>query len=229
MRWHCGCVLRYDAVLFDWSGTLVHDPWPAKRVRWALDRVGRAAPDDGVTDLLARLDEATREREVVAALRDEDTSAERHRFANMLWFERAGLDAELAEALYGFDAEAENRPLYPDTAETLAALKQQGVAIAVVSDIHLDIRILLDGQGVDHLIDAYVLSFEMGCQKPAPLMFLRALDRLEVGADRALMVGDRCSHDGGAVGVGITTLILPPCPRSSVVRGLDVVPRMVVA
>jgi len=165
--------------------------------------------------------------DVEVAMRDEDTSVERHRVANMLWFERAGIDAELADALYGFDAEIDNRPLYLDAAETLAALKRHGVKIAVVSDIHLDIRVFLEAQGVGHLIDVYVLSCEHGCQKPDPEMFLTALELLGVDAEGSLMVGDRASHDGGAADVGIVTLILPPAPTTFGTRGLDVVARLV--
>jgi FMN phosphatase YigB (HAD superfamily) len=71
-----------------------------------------------------------------------------------------------------------------------------------------------------------VLSFEHGCQKPDPRMFLTALHLLGVDAHRTLMVGDRASHDGGAAEVGITTLILPPAPTVVGPRGLDAVVRL---
>jgi beta-phosphoglucomutase-like phosphatase (HAD superfamily) len=96
------------------------------------------------------------------------------------------------------------------------------VKIALVSDIHFDLRADLANHGVADLFDAYVLSFEHGFQKPDPKMFQLALDAVGVEASDALMVGDRVSHDGGAVSVGITTLILPVL-RELVPRGLDVV------
>ncbi len=143
---------------------------------------------------------------------DEDTSAARHRAANMLWFEKAGLDDALAEALYAFDDDADNRPLYPDAIPTLSALQALGVKVGVVSDIHLDLRLLLAQQGAAQFVDAYVLSFEHNCQKPDPRMFATALQLLDVAAPRTLMVGDRAAHDGGAADIGIATLILPPPP-----------------
>ena len=62
--------------------------------------------------------------------------------------------------------------------------------IAVVSDIHYDIRDHFRRHDLDRYVDAYVLSFEHGCQKPDAEMFTLALDALGVTADRALMVGD---------------------------------------
>ncbi len=218
----------FEAVLFDWSGTLVHDPPPQQRIRHTLTTLDHAHDDEVVDALWAALLAARALPDVEVELRDEDTSAERHRSSNLLWFERAGIDDEVAGALYDFDDEIENRPLYPDAAPTLAALHRHGVKVAVVSDIHLDLRSMLGAQGVDHLVDAYVLSFEQGCQKPDPRMFLSALDLLGVDAGRALMVGDRASHDGGAADVGIATLIFPPAPAvAAASRGLDAVTRIV--
>lgn len=220
-------MLAFDAVLFDWSGTLVHDPHPRDRIRRALAALGREHGASLVDDICENLDEARLAPDVAARLRAEDTSAPRHRAANLAWFDRAGLDPELAGALYDFDDEIDNRPLYADAIETLSGLRRLGVKVAVVSDIHLDLRKLLTAQGVGDLIDAYVLSFEHGCQKPDPRMFLTALELLEVEVGRTLMVGDRASHDGGGAALGITTLILPPPPPAVGPRGLDIVIRMV--
>jgi hypothetical protein len=40
----------------------------------------------------------------------------------MLWFGHAGLDTDLAEALYSFDDDPDNRPLYFDVISTLSSL-----------------------------------------------------------------------------------------------------------
>ena len=74
-----------------------------------------------------------------------------------------------------------------------------------------------------------MLSFEHGVQKPDAAMFTLALDALGVAADRALMVGDTPSHDGGAAQVGIQTYLLPGPfrPGRAGPRGLDAVLRLV--
>ena len=91
-----------------------------------------------------------------------------------------------------------------------------------MSDIHFDLRADLAQQGIADLIDAYVLSYEHGFQKPDPRIFELALDAVGAQPEEALMIGDRASHDGGAVSAGIPTLLLP-APQELVPRGLDVV------
>src|SRR6185437_10358891 len=109
----------FAAVLFDWSGTLVHDPPPIDRLLAALRSVDRELRPQHIEATLDAIRTAAQRPDVMEALRDEDTSTARHRAANMMWFKRAGLDADLAEALYAVDADPANRPLYTDTAATL--------------------------------------------------------------------------------------------------------------
>lgn len=114
---------------------------------------------------------------------------------------------------------------YPDAPEVLRELKARGCRIAVVSDIHYDLRPHFKHHGLDGFIDAWALSYEHGWVKPEPEAFLTALRMLALGAGEALMVGDRDSRDGGAAAVGIPTLLLPPVANFSP-RGLDLVLRL---
>ena len=199
----------YDGVLFDWSGTLVYDPPHEERLRWALRCLDRPSDDRSIAELLVHLSEAALLPEVVEAVHDSDSSAERHRIGEMLWFEKAGLDLELAERLYVFDNQPPNRPLFPDVLSVLHALRTAEVRVAVISDIHFDVRPLLAVHDAADLIDGYALSYEQGVQKPDPRLFMIALDQLGTAAERTLMVGDLPFRDGGAVDVGIPTVILP--------------------
>jgi FMN phosphatase YigB (HAD superfamily) len=100
----------------------------------------------------------------------------------------------------------------------LRALKEREVRVALVCDIHFDVRTEFRALGLDGLVDAYVLSFEHHVQKPGPRMFQLALEAVGVGPQDALMVGDRPSRDGGAVAVGVTTLIAPTRRRAEDTR-----------
>ena len=73
-------------------------------------------------------------------------------------FELAGLDAELADALYRLDAEPACNPLFPDVPGVLAAIQGFGVRIGLVSDIHFELRPTLAEQGIGHLFDESALS-----------------------------------------------------------------------
>ncbi|WP_082000053.1 HAD family hydrolase [Arthrobacter sp. PAMC 25486] len=199
---------NFDAVIFDWSGTLVHDPSNEERVALAFAKLGRTEPH-GIDRICESLRRWETDPEVVAAQVGSDTSTSRYYAAESLHFQRAGLDQELAEVLLHADEWPESRPLYPDALATLRTLKKQGCRIQVLSDIHFDIRPLLEDQGAGEFIDDYVLSFEHGIQKPEAEIFELALARLEVAPNRALMVGDRATHDGAATESGITSLLLP--------------------
>jgi HAD superfamily hydrolase (TIGR01549 family) len=114
-------------------------------------------------------------------------------------------------------------PVFSDVAGVVSAIRKRGCMTALVSNFHVDLQPHLEANGV--ALDAYVISFELGLQKPDPRMFTAALERIDVAPKGALMVGDRVDLDGGAAAVGIDTLLLPDPPESGP-RGLDVILRM---
>jgi HAD superfamily hydrolase (TIGR01509 family) len=173
---------------------------------------------------IIRIEAALREAGAVDGI---DTSIELHRRETLAIFGRHGVDDALATALYALDADPVNHPLYPDAEPVLRHLRALGIAIAVVSDFHVDLRPMLAAAGVAELCDCCIVSAEHGVQKPDVRIFELALETLGIRAWQALMVGDRASHDGGAADAGITTLILPPPPVALVPRGLDAVIRFV--
>jgi HAD superfamily hydrolase (TIGR01509 family) len=187
-----------------------------------LRSIERPVNGDFVNNTFDSVGAALNDPEYLDALDSIDSSAEQHRAVMLRVFKSAGLDDELALALYDLDFDPVCHPLYPDVPSVLTAIRERGVKIALVSNIHFDLRGELDAQGVGHLIDEYVLSFEQGFQKPDPRMFEFAMEAVSVDPKEALMVGDSPSHDGAAVGAGITTLLLPPPPTVLGPRGLDV-------
>jgi HAD superfamily hydrolase (TIGR01549 family) len=156
---------------------------------------------------------------VVSAQATSDCSSEEHRRATMRWYSEAGLDAALAASLYSLDLDPVAHPFYVDVPEVLGRLKALGVGIAIVSDIHFDLRAEFALRGLDGLVDHFILSFEHGIQKPDPRIFVLALESLGIQASDALMVGDRPDRDGGALLAGIPTLLLPA--ETGTNRGLD--------
>jgi HAD superfamily hydrolase (TIGR01549 family) len=213
---------QLSGVLFDWRGTLVCDPEEKVWLRAAAARLGRELNTLGIEALLSGLETAARRTDLVQRLASADCSAADHRAANLDLFRAAGMDEDLALRLYELDFDPDFHPFYPDVAPVFAALGERGIAIAVVSDIHFDLRPEFSAAGLDRFVDAYVLSFEHRIQKPHAAMFKLALDALGLQAHDVLMVGDDPRRDGGAATVGIRTLLVPPL-RACVPRGLDAV------
>ena len=205
----CHHVARYRAVLFDWMLTLAEYPDDREHVRRAHLAIERDLELAMLDAIVGRLETAARDADVIAAMAHEDCSTELHRLANLLLFERAEIDHDLAVAMYALLGDPTFHPVYAETPTVLRDLADHGVRVAVVSDIHVDLRAHAVIHGIDHLIDSWILSYQHGIQKPDRALFQLALDALGVRAADTLMVGDRASHDGAAATLGIDTLILP--------------------
>jgi HAD superfamily hydrolase (TIGR01662 family) len=92
------------------------------------------------------------------------------------------------------------RVLFDDTLSTLAALKERGYLLGVVSNrhyggapFHEDLRTmgLLDYIELRHM----AISADLGLRKPNPDIFWHALNSLNVSPDEAVMVGDSLRGD----------------------------------
>ena len=198
--------MGFRGVLFDWRGTLVVSPTFEGWIAEALRRLGRPADDDAAAEIAARLERAGADLDAPGM----DADAALHRRTYLRVLADIGLDRELVTALYEVECDPAWNTFADDAAPTLHALHDAGLRIAVVSDIHVDIRPSFAAAGLERLIDVFTLSFEQGVQKPDPEMFSRTLDALGVAPSEALMVGDRSRPDGAAVESGMVTLLLPP-------------------
>jgi HAD superfamily hydrolase (TIGR01493 family) len=215
-----------DAVLFDWRWTVFADEDDRTWIRNSAASIGRTLSDDAVDDIIVRLREAEQLPEIASALAHCDISLDVNRAAMLALYRAVGLDDALALAVWERDGHPDASFPYADTAMVFAALQERGCRIAIISDIHYDIREHFRRHDLDRFVDTYVLSFEHGCQKPDPRIFTLALESLGIEPEQALMVGDRAQYDGASVDVGIPALILPTI-RGAGVRGLDAVLRLV--
>ncbi|MFE7603889.1 HAD family hydrolase [Brachybacterium paraconglomeratum] len=203
----------FHGVLLDFRGTLVVAPTERWLVETALARLGRAAGAAEVEKVLVALGGADSARVDFSQI---DTNVIEHRAAYAEWFRDAGIDGELAGALYAAESDVSLNEFARDVEPLLLGLASAGVRVGVVSDIHVDLRpvfashLLPDGRSWADIVHSWTLSFEAGLAKPDPAIFRAALDGLGVPASDVLMVGDRAGWDGAALDVGMTTLLLPP-------------------
>ena len=93
--------------------------------------------------------------------------------------------------------------LYDDTVPFLTWAREQGMLIAFVSNCADTTRGLLAHLGVIPLVDAVVLSCEVGSMKPSPDIYVTALADLGVAAADAVFIDDQPRFCLGAEAVGV--------------------------
>lgn len=98
--------------------------------------------------------------------------------------------------------------LYPHVKSTLVELVKRGYRLAVISDAPAKQAWLrLCSLGLQHLFETAITFEDTGERKPHPLPFKRALEKLGVRPEEALMIGDWPERDmAGAKAVGIRTI-----------------------
>ncbi|MDQ1040493.1 HAD superfamily hydrolase (TIGR01549 family) [Streptomyces sp. V3I8] len=230
-----------DAVLFDFSGTLFRIESPEAWLRAVLTETGTPLPEQELLRAAKELEAAGAlpggaprtgpvPDELVPLWSVRDKSAELHRAAYTGACRQVALPVpELYDALYDRHmSPAAWRP-YADASEVLRALRERGVGVGVVSNIGWDLRPVFREHGLDAYVDAYVLSYEHGVQKPDARLFAIACEALGADPRATLMVGDDRRADGGAAAVGCAVHFvehLPVAERPDGLRPvLDLVPR----
>jgi HAD superfamily hydrolase (TIGR01509 family) len=210
--------LRPRAVLFDFHGTLAQVEEPVAWVLAAAAACGATLDRGRATVLADRFVTAGRAGgplptrvppHLTEVWTDRDLSPQAHRaaYTGLLGLVDAGVEG-LAEALYARLLDPAGWVAYADTLSTLTALHKAGIPVAVLSNIGFDVRPIADALGFGDLVDAYVLSYEVGRCKPDPAIFLHACAAVRTDPGRTLMVGDTPA-DAGATRVGCTALVVP--------------------
>jgi HAD superfamily hydrolase (TIGR01509 family) len=96
-----------------------------------------------------------------------------------------------------------NTRLYDDTVPFLRWLRSNGVLTALVSNCADSTRGQLEYLGIPPLVDALVLSCEVGSMKPYPELYVTALEELGVAAVDAVFIDDQPTFCVGAEALGI--------------------------
>jgi HAD superfamily hydrolase (TIGR01509 family) len=191
-----------EAVLFDWTNTLVEFTWDddllAAGHEAALAAIGRG-DDSGFTDRYRPLvlEQATTSDDygdLLRSLLGDLSDDEVERFIDTehaVW--------QPAHALLG-SAHA-----------LLESLRSRGLKTGIVANSWPEpgrvLRADLDAFGLSQLFDVVVFSTDVGFAKPAPEIFMCALDEIGVDPLAAMHVGDSLAGDvQGAANLGMTTV-----------------------
>jgi len=155
-------VTNFRAVLFDWRGTLALTLSGSQWIQQGFRRTGRNASAEAAQRVLDKVTSAPSWSQLMAP--DIDTDAARHRATYFQVFGDAEIDQDLARELYVVEFDSDYNPFAQDVGPALQTIKSAGVHIAVLSDIHFDIRAAFERAGWLSLIDLFVLSSEHGVQ-----------------------------------------------------------------
>jgi putative hydrolase of the HAD superfamily len=114
-------------------------------------------------------------------------------------------------------------PLSPfsDAISTLTSLKSEAYKFALVTNTcqsnEAVVSHALDRIGLRPFFDVIITSVDLGCEKPAPGMFLAALAQINCKPHEAVMIGDNIVNDiQGASHLGIFTILVQRAHNRSV-------------
>ncbi|MEU3227178.1 HAD-IA family hydrolase [Streptomyces sp. NPDC006976] len=210
-------------VLFDFSGTLF-------RIESVRSWLAGALAERGVSVAEADFERYATELEAAGALpgggdpqrvpeelaegwAHRDENAELHRAVYTGLARQVALpDPGLYDVLYERHLSPDAWRPYPDAAQVLAGLREAGAGIGIVSNIGWDLRPVFRAHGLDPYVDAYVLSFEHGVQKPDARLFHTACTLLGQHPTDVVMVGDDRVADGGAAALGCEVRFVQHAP-----------------
>jgi putative hydrolase of the HAD superfamily len=223
--------MKWRAVFFDAGETLLA-PHPSfdELFSGVLADHGDGASPSEVRQALERIAPTFSEIVDKMAVSAWSTSAEAsrrfwgHLYARAL--KELGIEdpsGKLADALYSKFTRYESYRLFPDAVPTLAALKESGLLVGLISNFEEWLEGMLIEMEVARLFDLMVISGKEGVEKPDPAIFQLALDRSGVAADQAVYVGDHPRIDAdGARAVGMGAVLIDRRDRYPEYRGVRI-------
>ncbi len=196
------------AVTFDAGGTLI-EPWPS-----VGDVYARVAAEFGHSLAPAKLNAAFSSAWKRRKEFDYSLPSWRH-LVEQVFVLATPLPSALFDSLYQRFAEAGAWRIHSDVTETLQALRQRGYRMAVISNWDERLKALLANLRLNDYFEAIVVSVDVGATKPAPEIFKRALQLLNLAPVEVLHIGDSIEEDfAGAHDCGLSALLLDRSGKS---------------
>jgi len=99
--------------------------------------------------------------------------------------------------------------IFPGVPETLHSLKNKGFLLGVITDTAQRLSLKLEWferGGFGNVWDSVISSWEIGANKPNPVIYHAALNQLGVGPGEAVFVGHKSYELDGARAVGMKTV-----------------------
>lgn len=113
------------------------------------------------------------------------------------------------DELFAYFARPASWELYPEAIETLRALRERGLELAVVSNFDSRLRNILEGLGAASWFDGIFISSAVGYAKPDRRIFDFVIKSRQLVATNVLHVGDSVTNDiGGATNAGVKAILV---------------------
>lgn len=225
--------MRYKAIFIDVGRTMVWVPPFADLYR-------QACQEQGVAVSLEALQAATKQVWDRIVLEDATVNfaptatVNRHfwRLTNYQTLLLAGVEEKLAAIEEHFQEILDDPatfPIFPEIPNALAALSTCGCVMGIISNWDWCLPRICRQLGLAKYFDFILASSRVGCAKPHPGIFQRALAIAGVAPAQALHVGDSIYADmHGARAVGLDAVLLDRSDKEHsdypVIRALDELP-----
>jgi putative hydrolase of the HAD superfamily len=204
------------AITFDAGNTLLYcDPSPAEIYAEALSRHGRAVTAGEVEPVFADAWAELQARTPPGIDRyNSQPGGEKQWWGAFLREVLARLEHEagwrhLLDELYAAFSNPRVWQVYPETRATLAAIHGRGLEMAVISNWDRRLPEILDGLELSDWFRTITVSASENIEKPAAGIFHRTLERLGVGPEETVHVGDSPLEDyDGSRAVGMTPVLV---------------------
>ncbi len=206
------------AVFFDAGGTLVHPLPSLTDVYCDVTRgLGVELDQQSMTDILSHLWDSyqTGRGEEEGFIPDSDERDEEfwRVYTQRIYDEVPALQAvgfaDWFSAIHGAFASSHRWCLFPEANEVLTGLASRGIKLGIVSNWGSSLLPICDDLGLSNRMDFVLASALVGCRKPCPDIFHRALELASVSPDEALHVGDTHLDDViGAERAGIRPVFI---------------------
>ncbi len=200
-----------DVIFFDAAGTLIHLAQPPG---WHYAEVTRqhGAPADelALETAFRRVWKSQPPREPSSSPREDDDRGWWKTIALTALRESTKLPASFDEEAWFVDvyqrfAQPGVWLLYDDVLPCLERLKD--CRLAVISNFDGRLRRILEDLLVASYFEKLFISSEVGCEKPHPDIFRKALAGMQISPEKALLIGDDARFDCGET-VGMRTFLL---------------------
>ncbi len=215
--------MKLEMIFFDMGGTIDLYPQNAKCVEKACGKMKKMLEEAGASQI-AKMDEKAFRETVLRGIkkytswRTEDyTELLPEKLFRDFILAGQGVDERIINRLgedmaFLIDTEFYERYPRPEAAEALAAIRNKGIRMGIISNVMSrgQVGYCLDKYGLTGFFETVVLSSVFGKRKPHPGIFHHACEISGVSPSDIVFVGNSPSKDvGGAkkAGVGITVFI----------------------